>query len=100
MTRAEPEAHLPVVRVISPEAHTALHLTLASSVGHGSLVVSSDLTSIKKTLFREKIISLCQKSDEDTLPVSPEIVENTGLGTYGPHTKTKDSAVLKGGRVF
>ena len=36
----------------------------------------------------------------NTLPGSPEIVKNFGLGTYvQPHTNTKDPAVQKGGRV-
>ena len=36
---------------------------MASSTDHGSLVMSSNLTSTMKTLFKEKWISSCQESD-------------------------------------
>ena len=56
---------------------------MASSTDHGSLVVSSNLTSTMKTLFKEKCISSCQESDK-SLPGSPENVKNLGVGTYSP----------------
>ena len=44
---------------------------MASSTDHGSLVVSSNLTSTMKTLFKEKRISSCQESDK-SLSLGPQ----------------------------
>ena len=67
----------------------------ASSTDHGSLVVSSNLTSTMKTLFKEKLISSCQESDK-SLPGSQEIVENFGVGTYVPIRRPR-IPLFKGG---
>ena len=68
---------------------------MASSTDHGSLVVSSNLTSTMKTLFKESEFPHV-KNLINTLPGSPEIVKNFGVGTYGP-TRRPSIPLLKGG---
>ena len=63
------------------------------------LVVSSNLMSTMKTLFKEKQISSCQEADK-SLPGSPEIVKNFGLGTYGPVRTPKSPLFRRGGECY
>ena len=49
---------------------------MASSAGHGSLVVSSNLTSTMKTFFKESEFLHVHNLINRSLPRSPEIVKN------------------------
>ena len=69
---------------------------MASSTDQGSLVVSSNLTSTMKTLFKEKRISSCQESDK-SLSLGPQrLLKNFGVGTYGPIRRSR-IPLFKGG---
>ena len=69
---------------------------MASSKDHGSLVVSSNLTSTMKTLFKEKRISSCQEPDK-SLSLGPQrLWKNFGVGTYNPIRRPK-IPLFKGG---
>ena len=56
---------------------------MALSTDYGSLVVSSNLTSTMKTRLKKSVFPHV-KNLINTLPGSPEIVKNFGVGTYGP----------------
>ena len=70
---------------------------MASSTDHGSLGVSSNLTSTMKTLLKEKWISSCQESEKSLSP-GPQrlIVKIFGVGTYGPIRRPR-IPLFKGG---
>ena len=69
---------------------------MGSPADHGSLVVSSNLTSTMKTLFKEKRIFSRQESDK-YFPWVPRECQELRTRHIQPHTKTKDPAVQKGG---
>ena len=61
---------------------------MPSSTDHGSLVVSSNLTSTLKTLFKEEWISSCQESDK-SLSLGPQRLLRTtryALSAWTPST--------------
>ena len=77
---------------------------MASTAGrrqdHGSLVVSLNLTSTMKTLFKLKSELSHINNLINTLPGPQEIVKKFGQGTYSPIRRLRTPQVRMGGECY
>ena len=84
-----------LVNLLPVAQRSVMPSQMASSTGHWSLVVSSNLTSTMKTLLKisefPHVKNLINQSQG-----SPEIVKNFGVGTYGPIRRPR-IPLFKGG---